>query len=74
MTGVAGLIGGGLTNSGSMPISAGGGAAGPSTAKSSTNTGFTVGAFNMGGGSSSHKTLLIVGAVVAIALFIVMKK
>ncbi|PSW06267.1 hypothetical protein [Photobacterium lipolyticum] len=43
-----------LANSGSMPIDAGGGAAGPSTATSESNMGFRVGAINMGGSSLSN--------------------
>ncbi len=39
-------VGGGLTNSGSMPIS--GGDAGPSTASSGNYSGQTIGAINMG--------------------------
>ncbi len=68
----AGLIGGGLTNSGSMPISASGGMAGPSTATSNNRNGFEVGALNMGSGSNT--TLLIICLVAIAALFIVMKK
>lgn len=72
MMGTAGLIGGGLTNSGSMPVSAAGGMAGPSTATSNTRNGFSVGALNMGSGS--NKTLLIVSVLAIAALFIVVKK
>ncbi|NAW66140.1 hypothetical protein [Photobacterium halotolerans] len=43
-------IGGGLTNSGQMPIDAGGGAAGPSSSSSSnTLGGIRQGSINMGG-------------------------
>ncbi|MDB1122836.1 hypothetical protein [Vibrio algarum] len=58
-----------LTGGGSMPIDAGGGAAGPSTATATTNNGFTVGGLNMGAGES-NKTLLVVGAVGLLALFL----
>lgn len=61
-----------LTNSGSMPIDAGGGAAAPSTANSSANNGFTVGSINMG--SSSNKTLLIVGLTGIVALYLLNRK
>lgn len=56
----------GLTNSGSMPIDAGGGAAGPSTATSESNMGFRVGAINMGGGSSLSSWLPVLLALIVV--------
>ncbi|GAB3531900.1 hypothetical protein [Photobacterium alginatilyticum] len=50
----------GITNSGSMPINAGGGAAGPSGVKANNESGFRVGDINMGGGSSNLLLLLVV--------------
>ncbi|SHO55125.1 hypothetical protein [Vibrio quintilis] len=65
-------IGGGLTNSGSMPISAAGGAAGPSTAKGQNDIGgIKNGSINFGGGSSSWLPWL---AVAAVAIVWVVKK
>ncbi|ELK8601436.1 hypothetical protein RV072_002220 [Vibrio vulnificus] len=59
------LIGGGLTNSGSMPIS--GGDAGPSTATSTNNSGQSVGAINMG--SPTGVSPLLIGGVVLVLAF-----
>lgn len=50
----------GVTNSGTMPIDAGGGAAGPSSAKANNESGFRVGAINMGGGNSNLLLLVVV--------------
>ncbi|MGF1713284.1 hypothetical protein L4D08_00025 [Photobacterium chitinilyticum] len=50
----------GITNSGTMPISAGGGAGGPSSAKANNESGFRVGAINMGGGGGSNLLLFVV--------------
>ncbi|MGR5093764.1 hypothetical protein ACPV5O_11415 [Vibrio maritimus] len=60
-----------LTNSGSMPINAGGGAAGPSSAYGSNRSGQSVGGINMGGGVP---TWLIVVAVVAVLIVWMRKK
>ncbi|ELS8947701.1 hypothetical protein [Vibrio furnissii] len=64
------MMGGGLTNSGSMPIS--GGQAGPSTATSTNNSGQSVGAINMG--SPSGVSPLLIAAVVVILAFLVLRK
>ncbi|MFH4589962.1 hypothetical protein [Vibrio alginolyticus] len=63
-------IGGGLTNSGSMPISAGGGAAGPSEATGTNSIGgIRNGAINFGGsaGQSLAQNLPFVLLVLGIA-------
>ncbi|EFP97440.1 hypothetical protein [Vibrio caribbeanicus] len=60
-------IGGGLTNSGSMPINAGGGSAGPSKATGTNSIGgIRNGAITFGGGASSWLPWVVlgVGAVV----------
>lgn len=63
MAGVSDL--GGLTNSGSMPISAGGGAAGDATAGG--NSSFSVGSLYMGNSGQTSRsglnTLVLVGLV-----------
>lgn len=64
------LVGGGLTNSGSMPIS--GGEAGPSTATSTTNSGQSVGAINMGSPTGINPWL--VGGVVIALAFLMTRK
>lgn len=64
-----GSLTGGLTNSGSMPIS--GGDAGPSTATSTNNSGQSVGGISMGSPTGVNPWLI--GAV-AIALVYLMKK
>ncbi len=66
-------IGGALTNSGSMPISAGGGDSGDSTSTSTSHFGgIKQGAINMGGGGLSSQLPLI--AVVCVLLFVMVKK
>lgn len=66
-------ISGGLTNSGTMPIDAGGGASGDSTATSNSSFGgIKQGAINMGGGGFSSQLPLIVLA--GVLLFLVVKK
>ncbi|OLQ71211.1 hypothetical protein BIT28_03330 [Photobacterium proteolyticum] len=60
----------GLTNSGTMPIDAGGGAAGPSSAKANNKSGFRVGDINMGGGSSN----LLLMVVVLVGMWFLMGK
>ncbi|CAH0542937.1 hypothetical protein [Vibrio marisflavi] len=62
-------VGGGLTNSGSMPIS--GGDAGPSTASSGNYSGQTIGAINMGSQGISPWLLGIV--VLAIGYWMLKK-
>ncbi|EKO3904895.1 hypothetical protein [Vibrio fluvialis] len=64
------MLGGGLTNSGSMPIS--GGQAGPSTATSTNNSGQSIGAINMG--SPTGVSPLLIAAVVVILAFLVLRK
>ncbi|MGF1723625.1 hypothetical protein [Photobacterium nomapromontoriensis] len=49
----------GVTNSGSMPINAGGGAAGPSNANADANNSFKVSGINMGGGSAVSQWLTV---------------
>ncbi|PSV47302.1 hypothetical protein [Photobacterium indicum] len=56
----------GASAGGSMPISAGGGAAGPSTATSESNMGFKVGAINMGGGNTLSNWLPVLLALMAV--------
>ncbi|WP_456296847.1 hypothetical protein M1D72_10505 [Vibrio sp. AK197] len=63
------LMGGGLTNSGTMPIT--GGDAGPSTARSGNNSGQTIGAINMG---SQGISPWLIGAVIVAVVFLVFKK
>lgn len=64
---------GGLSNSGSMPISAGGGAAGDATASNQASFGgIKQGAVNMGGGGISTSVILI--AVVGVIAFLMVKK
>lgn len=70
MAGVAEM--GSLTNSGSMPISAGGGAAGDAT--SGGKFGFSVGSINMGSGGMDTKTILMIAALAAGAWYLVKKK
>ncbi|EJU9029135.1 hypothetical protein N5K68_000009 [Vibrio cholerae] len=65
---IPGLIGGGLTNSGTMPIS--GGTAGPSTATSTNNSGQHVGSINMGGGVSP----LLIGVVIVALAYLMLRK
>ncbi|WP_159739252.1 hypothetical protein [Vibrio atypicus] len=65
-----GTIAGGLTNSGSMPIS--GGTAGPSTATSTNNSGQSVGAINMGSPTGVNPWLI--GGVVIVLAFLVLRK
>lgn len=66
-------IGGALTNSGSMPISAGGGAAGDSTSESNSSFGgIKQGSINMGGGGLTAQLPMI--AVVCVLLFVMVKK
>ncbi|MEI8612067.1 hypothetical protein [Enterovibrio norvegicus] len=55
-----------LTNSGSMPIDAGGGSAGPSAANASTNNGFRIGGINVGSSSALGNWLPIVLALVVV--------
>lgn len=63
------LIGGGLTNSGTMPISGGaGGSAGPSRSGGTSNSGFTVGAIH--NAPASNTTLLIVAGLAIAGLWI----
>ncbi|WP_080566542.1 hypothetical protein [Vibrio splendidus] len=60
---------GGLTNSGSMPIDAGGGSAGPSTATATNSIGgIRNGSINFGGGGSSWLpwVAVIVGVVMCL--------
>ncbi|MGF1786467.1 hypothetical protein L4D00_11785 [Photobacterium swingsii] len=57
---------GALTNSGSMPIDAGGGSAGPSSATADNNMGFKVGAINMGGGNALGNWLPVLLALLAV--------
>lgn len=59
---------GSLTNSGSMPIS--GGHAGPSSAGSHTRAGQSIGGINMGNGVNP----LLIGVVVLVLAFWVLKK
>ncbi|KJY93967.1 hypothetical protein TW84_01600 [Vibrio neptunius] len=55
-------FGGGLTNSGQMPINASGGMAGPATATARTSIGgIRNGAINFGGGPSSWLPWLVLG-------------
>ncbi len=63
------LMGGGLTNSGTMPIT--GGDAGPSTARSGNSSGQTIGAINMG---SQGVNPWLIGAVIIAVVFLVFKK
>ncbi|OAN11582.1 hypothetical protein A3K86_21935 [Photobacterium jeanii] len=54
-----------IANSGSMPINAGGGHAGPSNAEANNKSGFNIGGINMGGGSlNSWLPVLLAIAVV----------
>lgn len=65
-------IGGGLTNSGSMPISASGGAAGDATATNNGKFGgIKQGSINMGGGAMAQLPMLV---VVCVLLFLMVKK
>lgn len=69
-------IDGGLTNSGSMPINAGGGAAGPSEAKGTNSIGgIRNGAINFGGsaGQSLARSLPLVLLALGVA-WVVFKK
>ncbi|MGR5064676.1 hypothetical protein [Photobacterium sp. DNB22_13_2] len=52
----------GLTNSGSMPINAGGGAAGPSGVHSQNDSALRVGGISMGGSSLPNWLLVVMGA------------
>ncbi|MGF1702522.1 hypothetical protein L4D09_19695 [Photobacterium makurazakiensis] len=61
----------GLTNNGSMPINAGGGAAAPSGVNASNESGFRIGSINMGGGSLP--TWLTVMLAVGVLWFVVKK-
>ncbi|OLQ70315.1 hypothetical protein BIT28_16450 [Photobacterium proteolyticum] len=62
-------FGGGLTNSGSMPISASGGQAGPSTAKANNSFGgIRNGSINFGGGPSSWLPWVVLALGAAIWL------
>ncbi len=60
---------GDVANSGSMPISANGGAAGDS--KTSSNSSFKVGALNMG---SKSGNALLIAAVIGLVLYFLLKK
>ncbi|MDV5167510.1 hypothetical protein [Photobacterium rosenbergii] len=60
----------GLTNSGSMPINAGGGAAGPSGVHSQNESALRVGGISMGGGSLPIWLLFAIGAT---ALWLLIK-
>lgn len=60
-----------LTNSGSMPINAGGGAAGPSSATANNKSGFNIGAINMGGGGLGN--WLPVVMAIAVVWFLMKK-
>ncbi|EGA72381.1 hypothetical protein VISI1226_20605 [Vibrio sinaloensis DSM 21326] len=64
------MLGGGLTNSGSMPIS--GGQAGPSTATSTNNSGQSIGSINMG--SPKGVSPWLIAAVVIVLAFLVLRK
>ncbi|MDE1210800.1 hypothetical protein [Vibrio aestuarianus] len=64
------LMGGGLTNSGTMPIS--GGQAGPSTATSTNNSGQSVGAINMG--SPTGVSPWLIGVVIVVIAYLMLKK
>ena len=65
-------ISGGLTNSGSMPISASGGSAGDATAKSKTSFGgMKFGSVNFGGGMSNK---LVLAVAVAGLVYVAVKK
>lgn len=65
-----GSLTGGLTNSGSMPIS--GGDAGPSTATSTNNSGQSVGGISMGSPTGVNPWLI--GAVIVVLAFMLKKK
>lgn len=71
--GAGGLAGGISGGAGGMPISAGGGAAGDSTATSTSHFGgIKQGAINMGGGGIAAQLPMI--AVVGVLLFVMVKK
>jgi hypothetical protein len=69
-SGATSWLSGGLTNSGTMPISANGGAAGDATSRLSSD--FKVGDLNMGGGSTSNS--IVVAVVAAACVYFLMKK
>ncbi|EOB4246550.1 hypothetical protein ACIL2N_002367 [Vibrio metschnikovii] len=66
------MIGGGLSNSGTMPIN--GGDSGPAVSGGDNSNTFTVGSLNMGGSSSGGgmKDVLIY-AVIGLALYVFVK-
>lgn len=67
------MIGGGLTNSGSMPVNAGGGASGDSTAKGQNSFGDNRGGtINMGGGGLTAQLPMLLLA--AGLIYMVVKK
>ena len=65
-------VAGGLTNSGTMPISADGGDSGDASASNYASFGgITQGAINMGG---SPTVMIVAAVIVAVALFFALKK
>jgi hypothetical protein len=71
--GMGGLTGGISGGAGGMPISAGGGAAGDSTATSTSHFGgIKQGAINMGGGGIAAQLPMI--AMACVVLFVMVKK
>lgn len=66
------MIGGGLSNSGTMPIN--GGDSGPAVSGGDNSNTFTVGSLNMGGSKQGGvDTYLLIGAVF-LGLYLLMKK
>ncbi|WP_217529092.1 hypothetical protein [Vibrio metschnikovii] len=65
------MIGGGLTNSGSMPIN--GGDSGPAVSGGDNSNTFTVGSLNMGGSSSGGKVNYMVLGLIALSVYVIIK-
>ncbi|MCW8330877.1 hypothetical protein MD588_18960 [Photobacterium sp. SDRW27] len=63
-----------LTGGGGMPVDAGGGSAGPSTATSESNMGFRVGAINMGGGGAANLSSWLPVLLALIVVWFLLKK
>ncbi|EKO3677628.1 hypothetical protein M3912_002827 [Vibrio metschnikovii] len=66
------MIGGGLSNSGTMPIN--GGDSGPAVSGGDTSNHFTVGSLNMGGSSSGGVKTWSLLAIAALFFYVVVVK